>query len=128
MRRLISVAILCVLGSTIAVGQVIYNNASTAGEGYQRGMASVISAAGEASLNASQARINNQDNPNAISLAVVVWIPVAQRATNSGVLPLVTAVCGQTPPAASELSWACACEPRVSIEIVIVSVVVARKR
>jgi hypothetical protein len=54
-------AVAIVLGSTIAVGQVIYNNASTAGEGYQRGMASVISAAGEASVNASQARINNQD-------------------------------------------------------------------
>jgi hypothetical protein len=49
------------LGSTAAVAQVIYNNASTAGEGYQRGLASVISASGEASLNASQARINNQD-------------------------------------------------------------------
>ena len=54
-------AVAIVLGSTIAVGQVIYNNASTAGEGYQRGMSSVISAAGEASVNASQARINNQD-------------------------------------------------------------------
>jgi hypothetical protein len=54
-------AIALAMGSTIAVGQVIYNNASTAGEGYQRGMASVISAAGEASVNASQARINNQD-------------------------------------------------------------------
>ena len=30
-------AVAIVLGSTIAVGQVIYNNASTAGEGYQRG-------------------------------------------------------------------------------------------
>jgi hypothetical protein len=49
------------LDSTVAVGQVIYNSSSTAAEGYQRGMASVISASGEASLNASQARINNQD-------------------------------------------------------------------
>jgi hypothetical protein len=57
--RVVAVAI--ALGSTVAIGQVIYNNASTAGEGYQRGMASVISAAGEASVNASQARINNQD-------------------------------------------------------------------
>jgi hypothetical protein len=55
------------LGSLIAHAQVIYNNASTAGEGYQRGMASVISASGEASLNASQARINNQD---AYSMAI----------------------------------------------------------
>jgi hypothetical protein len=49
------------LGSSLAGAQVIYNNASTAAEGYQRGMSSVISAAGEASVNASQARINNQD-------------------------------------------------------------------
>jgi hypothetical protein len=55
------------LSSTASVAQVIYNNASTAGEGYQRGMASVISASGEASLNASQARINNQD---AYSMAI----------------------------------------------------------
>lgn len=50
-----------VLGSTWAMGQVIYNNASTVGESYSRGAAGVISAAGEASVNASQARINNQD-------------------------------------------------------------------
>jgi hypothetical protein len=56
-----SVGILFSLCTTFATGQVIYNNASTAGEGYQRGMASVIQASGEASLNASQARINNQD-------------------------------------------------------------------
>jgi hypothetical protein len=49
------------LGAAAATGQVIYNNSSTAGEGYQRGAAAVISATGEASLNASQARINNQD-------------------------------------------------------------------
>jgi len=61
MKQLLAVAIVILLGSTLAVAQVIYNNASTAGEGYQRGMASVISASGEASLNASQARINNQD-------------------------------------------------------------------
>jgi hypothetical protein len=58
---LASTAAAIVLCATIAVGQVIYNNASTAGEGYQRGMSSVISAAGEASVNVSQARINNQD-------------------------------------------------------------------
>jgi hypothetical protein len=61
MRRLLAFGIVVLLGSTASVAQVIYNNASTAGEGYQRGMASVISASGEASLNASQARINNQD-------------------------------------------------------------------
>jgi hypothetical protein len=59
--------VICVATGSIAVGQVIYNNASTAAEGYQRGAASVISAAGEASLNASQARINNQD---AYSMAI----------------------------------------------------------
>jgi hypothetical protein len=57
----VSIGVLILLGSTIAFSQVIYNNASTAGEGYQRGLSSVISAAGEASVNASQARINNQD-------------------------------------------------------------------
>lgn len=50
-----------VLGVSALTGQVIYNNASTAGESYSRGAASVIAASGEASLNASQARINNQD-------------------------------------------------------------------
>jgi hypothetical protein len=50
-----------VVGASALTGQVIYNNSSTAGEGYQRGAAAVISAAGEASVNASQARINNQD-------------------------------------------------------------------
>jgi hypothetical protein len=57
----LSIIVLWALSSKLAIGQVIYNNASTAGEGYQRGMASVIQASGEASLNASQARINNQD-------------------------------------------------------------------
>jgi hypothetical protein len=61
MKTIYCVVALAVATASIAVGQVIYNNASTAGEGYQRGAASVISAAGEASLNASQARINNQD-------------------------------------------------------------------
>lgn len=53
--------VICVATGSIAFGQVIYNNASTAAEGYQRGAAAVISASGEASVNASQARINNQD-------------------------------------------------------------------
>jgi hypothetical protein len=62
MKRLTLYAVVfLLLGTLIANAQVIYNSASTAGEGYQRGAASVISAAGEASLNASQARINNQD-------------------------------------------------------------------
>ncbi len=50
-----------VLGASALTGQVIYNNASTVGESYQRGAASVIQASGEAAVNASQARINNQD-------------------------------------------------------------------
>src|SRR5687768_1513849 len=62
MKRLTSYAVLLILvGALAARAQVIYNSASTAAEGYQRGAASVISAAGEASLNASQARINNVD-------------------------------------------------------------------
>jgi hypothetical protein len=50
-----------VLASSVAIGQVIYNSASTAAEGAANGAANVIQAAGQASLNASQARINNQD-------------------------------------------------------------------
>ncbi|MFO0792214.1 MAG: hypothetical protein U0805_22375 [Pirellulales bacterium] len=61
--KLIPVCVLSLVGlcGSVITAQVIYNNSSTAGEGYQRGAAAVISAAGEASLNASQARINNQD-------------------------------------------------------------------
>jgi hypothetical protein len=62
MKRLTTYAVLLLLvGTLIAKAQVIYNSASTAGEGYQRGAASVISAQGEKNLNDSQARINNQD-------------------------------------------------------------------
>ncbi len=67
MRRLLAVGFLMLLGSTVAIGQVIYNSSSTAAEGYQRGAAAVIQASGQASLNASQARINNQD---AYSMAI----------------------------------------------------------
>lgn len=49
------------LGVSALTGQVVYNNASTAGESYARGAASVIQAQGEKNLNDSQARINNQD-------------------------------------------------------------------
>jgi hypothetical protein len=49
------------LGASAITAQVIYNSSSTAAEGYQRGAASVIQASGQASLDASQARINNQD-------------------------------------------------------------------
>jgi hypothetical protein len=61
MRILSCLVALASIGSAVATAQVIYNSSSTAAEGYQRGAASVISAAGEASVNASQARINNQD-------------------------------------------------------------------
>jgi hypothetical protein len=50
-----------------ATAQVIYNNASTAGESYARGVGDVIQSAGQASVDASQARINNQD---AYSMAI----------------------------------------------------------
>jgi hypothetical protein len=67
MRCVLAFGVILLLGSTAGLAQVIYNNASTAAEGYQRGLSSVISASGEASLNASQARINNQD---AYSMAI----------------------------------------------------------
>ena len=41
-----------------ALAQVIYNNASTAAEGYSRGLGNVISAKGDYNLNTSQAAIN----------------------------------------------------------------------
>ncbi len=53
-------AVFC-LASTLAIGQVIYNSASTAAEGYQRGAASVIQAQGERNLSNSQAAINMTD-------------------------------------------------------------------
>jgi hypothetical protein len=57
----VSVLGLVALGATALTGQVIYNSSSTAGEGYQRGAAAMISASGERNLNNSQANINNQD-------------------------------------------------------------------
>ena len=44
----IGIGLLCVLASTITVGQVIYNNASTAGEGYARGVSGIIRSQGQA--------------------------------------------------------------------------------
>lgn len=68
MKYLPSCAILIVaLGSSDAGAQFNYYQSSTAGEGYQRGAASVISAQGQKNLNDSQARINNQD---AYSMAI----------------------------------------------------------
>jgi hypothetical protein len=52
---------LFVLGSTAAKGQVIYNNASTAGESYARGVSGIIQAQGQRNLSNSQAAINLED-------------------------------------------------------------------
>ncbi len=46
------------LGSSIAIGQVIYNSASTAAEGYANGLSNVISAQGQRNVSNSQAAIN----------------------------------------------------------------------
>lgn len=69
MKFLSYLAVLLMLGSAVATAQVIYNSSSTAGEGYQRGAASVIQAQGErnlsnsqAAINATQARSNQIDN------------------------------------------------------------------
>jgi hypothetical protein len=51
-------AALVVLGSSFAIGQVIYNSASTAAEGYANGMSNVIAAQGQKNLSDSQAAIN----------------------------------------------------------------------
>ena len=48
-------------GGFIAHGQVIYNSASTAGEGYANGVSNVIAAQGQKNVSDSQARINNVD-------------------------------------------------------------------
>jgi hypothetical protein len=53
--------VLSALGTTTLVGQVIYNNSSTAAEGYQRGLSGVISAQGQRNLSNSQAAINLTD-------------------------------------------------------------------
>ena len=49
------------MSSTVAKAQVINNSASTAGEGYQRGAASIIQAQGQRNLSNSQAAINLTD-------------------------------------------------------------------
>jgi hypothetical protein len=61
MKRLICAAMVLLMGSLAAFGQVIYNSASTAGEGYANGAANVIQAQGQRNLSNSQANINNQD-------------------------------------------------------------------
>jgi hypothetical protein len=58
---LFCLVVLFLFGSAVATGQVIYNNASTAGEGYARGIGSVIQAQGQKNLSDSQAAINLTD-------------------------------------------------------------------
>ncbi len=59
MKRLTTCAVLLLLlGALIAKGQVIYNSASTAAEGYANGVSNVIAAQGQRNLNNSQAAIN----------------------------------------------------------------------
>ena len=48
-------------GVSVVSAQVIYNNASTAGEGYARGLGNVIQAQGQRNLSNSQAAINLTD-------------------------------------------------------------------
>lgn len=61
MRHLPAATWILLVGWTTADAQVIYNSASTAAEGYQRGMASVIAADGMRNLSNSQAAINATD-------------------------------------------------------------------
>ena len=49
---------LLAVSSSTAVGQVIYNSASTAAEGYANGVSNIISAQGQRNLSNSQAAIN----------------------------------------------------------------------
>lgn len=58
---LLSIFILIAVASTVAVGQVIYNNASTAGESYARGVSGIIQSQGQRNLDNSQAAINAED-------------------------------------------------------------------
>lgn len=62
MRYLLSCTILLLLlGTTVGMAQVIYNNASTVSESYQRGLSGVIDAQGQKNLSDSQAAINLTD-------------------------------------------------------------------
>lgn len=61
MRQLLAVGLFLHFTASFASAQVIYNGASTAAEGYQRGMADVIQSSGQAAVDVSQARINNED-------------------------------------------------------------------
>jgi hypothetical protein len=62
MRYLRSYAtLLILLGCQLAEAQVLYDTSSTAAEGYQRGLGSVINAQGQRNLSNSQAAINMTD-------------------------------------------------------------------
>src|SRR4029078_10170977 len=58
--RYVSIAALglILLSTTALTGQVIYNNASTAGEGYANGVSNIISTQGQKNVSDSQAAIN----------------------------------------------------------------------
>src|SRR3954462_6981175 len=56
-QSIIALAVLLVGGSA-TVGQVIYNSASTAAEGYANGVSNIISAQGQKNVSDSQAAIN----------------------------------------------------------------------
>src|SRR3954468_8199387 len=56
-QSIIALAVLLVGGSA-TVGQVIYNSASTAAEGYANGVSNIISAQGQKNVSNSQAAIN----------------------------------------------------------------------
>ncbi len=59
MKRLICFVVVVLLAATsAAIGQVIYNSASTAGEGYANGISNVIASQGQKNLSDSQAAIN----------------------------------------------------------------------
>jgi hypothetical protein len=54
-------SLLVVCMASAAFGQVVVDQAATAGESYARGMSGIIDAQGNKNLSDSQARINNQD-------------------------------------------------------------------
>src|SRR3954451_24301811 len=65
--RYVSIGALALIlfGTTALTGQVIYNSASTAAEGYANGMSNVISAQGQKNVSDSQAAINLTQARNA---------------------------------------------------------------
>lgn len=60
----LGIALITALGSSAITAQVIYNNASTAAEGYANGLSNVIQAEGQRNLSDSQAAINLTDARN----------------------------------------------------------------